>query len=391
MKRILFVDDEQQVLDGLQNLLRKQRKQWEMVFALGAEPALVELGKASFDVVVSDMRMPGMDGAALLGKVKELYPSTVRLILSGHAEPDAVQRTLAVAHQYLSKPCDVELLRVVIERACNVQAMVDSSSIRALVGRLDKLPSSPKAYFELTELIHKPNCSVSAIAAVIESDSAMSIKMLQLVNSAYFGVGRKTTSISQAINMLGLDLIRGLALSAQVFVALNSVRIQGFSADDLQRSSLFTGELARKLIADRTRTEEAFTAGMVCDIGQMVLAVGMPDLFGQAVRASKQSGAPLSEAEHELVGTTHAEVGAYLLGVWGIPYSIVEAVAYCHSPSTVASQAFDLVAVVHVADALVGHLTGRDRELRVDHALLERLHVADELPGWIELAEHMCG
>jgi len=391
MKRILFVDDEQQVLDGLQNLLRKQRKLWDMVFALGAEPGLAELAKGPFDVVVSDMRMPGMDGAGLLARVKEMYPSAVRLILSGHAEPDAVQRTLSVAHQYLSKPCDVELLRVVIERACNVQAMVNSDSIRALVGKLDKLPSVPKAYFELTRVLGKADCSVGEIARIIESDSAMSIKMLQLVNSAYFGVGRKTTSISQAINLLGLDLIRGLALSAQVFAAMATVKIDGFSVDDLQRSSLLTGRLAKKLIPDPSRAEEAFTAGMVCDIGQMVLAVGIPDLFGQAVRAAKDSGRPLPETEREVLGTTHCEVGAYLLGVWGIPYSIVEAVAYYHQPSAVAGVAFDVPAVVHVADALVGHLTGRDKELLLDQALLERLGLTPELPRWLDLAKTLCG
>jgi YesN/AraC family two-component response regulator len=105
LRRVLFVDDDQYILDGLQNLLRKQRSRWDMCFALGGAAALELFAAAPFDVIVSDMRMPGMDGAELLAHVRERYPAARRIVLSGYAEPAAVQRALEVAHQFLSKPC----------------------------------------------------------------------------------------------------------------------------------------------------------------------------------------------------------------------------------------------------------------------------------------------
>ncbi|MFZ5757653.1 MAG: response regulator, partial [Pseudomonadota bacterium] len=166
-KRILFVDDEQHVLDGLQNLLRKQRRQWDMVFVSSGEAALEELGRNPFDVVVSDMRMPRMDGATLLRKVKENHPSAARIVLSGHAERDAVLKALPVAHQYLSKPCDPELIRVVIERACALQSLLSSDTIRALIGGMEKLPSVPQTYWELTRALTDPDIGVPEIARIV--------------------------------------------------------------------------------------------------------------------------------------------------------------------------------------------------------------------------------
>jgi DNA-binding NtrC family response regulator len=160
MKHILFVDDEQQILDGLKDLLRKQRKQWTMVFALGGEAALRELQQQPFDVVVSDMRMPGMDGATLLTRVKELYPSSARIILSGHAERDSIVRALPVAHQFLNKPCDAALLRMVVERACELQRLLQNEKIRCLIGKLDKLPSVPHTYWELTRVAALPDVAL---------------------------------------------------------------------------------------------------------------------------------------------------------------------------------------------------------------------------------------
>src|SRR5262249_35044517 len=156
--------------------------------ATGATEALAELKIAPVDIVISDMRMPGLDGASLLAKIKEDYPATARLILSGHAERDAILRALPVAHQFLSKPCDATVLRTAIERTCDLHRLLEDEAIRQVVGRLDRLPSVPQTYVELTEAASRPGASTSDFATIIERDPAMSAKVLQLVNSAYFGV-----------------------------------------------------------------------------------------------------------------------------------------------------------------------------------------------------------
>ena len=198
MKRIIFVDDEPEILYGLKNLLRKYRADMEIVFVPGAEAALKELERAPAEVLVTDMRMPGMDGEMLLAKVKEEHPATVRIILSGHAERDGVLPAMRSAHQILSKPCDAEKLRSVILRAWRMHELLSDPSMRACLGRIESLPSLPQAYWELMGVLSDTNFSVRRITEILEADSAMCSKLLQIANSPCFCVASDITSVERA-------------------------------------------------------------------------------------------------------------------------------------------------------------------------------------------------
>lgn len=391
MKRILFVDDEPHVLSSLQNLLRKQRHEWDMVFALGGDAAIEQLRKTPFDVVVSDMRMPGMDGAALLGYVQAEYPGVARIVLTGHAEQEAMIRALPVAHQFLSKPCDAEVIKRVIERTCALQALLHDEAIRKIVGRLDKLPSVPKCYLELTNAVTRPDAGVSAVASIVEQDPAMAAKVLQLVNSGYFGLSARITSIQQAVVYLGLELIQGLALTAHVFGAFNGASTRGLDLDGLQQHSLVTARLAKRLVPDRRYGDDAFAAAIVHDIGKIILALGVPDRWADVVQTVRVTRQPSHLVERERLGVTHAEIGAYLLGVWGVPLSIVEAVAYHHAPCALQSDDREVLAAVHVADALVngaGPSARRPYEQELlDVQFIEDIGATALLPQWREIAD----
>jgi putative nucleotidyltransferase with HDIG domain len=396
LKRILFVDDDLNVLDGLRNVLRKQRHEWEMVFATGAEGALRELETAPFDVVVTDMRMPGMDGAQLLQIVKDQYPGTARIVLSGHAEREAVMRTLPVAHQYLSKPCEEEQLRNVITRTCNLQALLHDEKIRDVIAHFDALPSAPKLYWEITEAASRPHTTLGDIATIVEKDPALVAKLLQLVNSAYFGLACRVTSIRQAVQYLGLDLIKGLALADRVFAGATFKPIDNFSVDLFQRHSLLTAQVAKKATTGTPRNEEVFAAAIMHDIGKVLLACGFPDRFAEAVRIARERNECLHAVEPEIFGTTHAEVGAFLLGMWGLPFTIVEAVAYHHRPELVAGGDRDVLIAVHLAEVLVDAGTGEDAERVVSEhlnpAMLEANGVtAEELQRWRDIARNELG
>jgi HD-like signal output (HDOD) protein len=383
MKRILFVDDEPHILDGLRNLLRKQAKQWEMVFAQGGAAALEEFKKEPFDVVVSDMRMPGIDGAALLAKVKELYPASARIILSGHAERESVVRALPVAHQFLSKPCDATLLREVIDRACQLQKLLHNASIRSVVGSLEKLPSTPQVYWQLTDAASRPEATLDDFSEIVEQDPAMTAKVLQLVNSSYFGLPQKLASVRQAVGYLGINLLRSLALSAHAFGEMGENSSHLISLEKLQRHALQTARLAKRMVRDPHQAGEAFTAALVHDVGRIVLAMGVPDIIEETLRRSVAENRRIADIERELLGVCHAEVGAYLLGVWGLPLTIVEAVAYHHEPSQAAAGASLSLAAVHVADALLGDESGArkdgDSPLALDMEFFERSPFARRL------------
>lgn len=392
LKRILFVDDEPAVLEGLRNLLRKQRRVWKMTFALGGKAALEELAQAPFDVVVSDMRMPGMDGAELLRRVKELYPGVARVVLSGHADQEMVARALPVAQQYLSKPCDGEVLRGVIDRVCQLQSLVAGTAVRDIVGRLDKLPSIPETYGLLTKTIEDPSARTDEIARIVQRDPAMSAKVLQLVNSAYFGLSRPLSSVAQAISYLGLDLLKGLAITLNVFAATEKRPPPGLSFEKIQQTSIMTARIAKMMVPDPKEAEAAFTAGLLHDIGRMILALTQPERFAEIIKQTKESGRPFHHIEREILGATHAEVGGYLLGVWGLPLPIVEGVAYHHVLAGTRDR-MDTALVVHTAHALTSTILveaglaieGTAAE-PVDMAALEAAGAAKDLPRWRELA-----
>ena len=388
--RILFVDDEVAILDGLRDLLRKERRRWEMVFAVGGAEALEELARRPFDVVVSDMRMPGIDGAQLLTTVQALYPSVARIVLTGHADRDAAMRVLPVAHQFLTKPCDAGALRVAIERTQALHALLASQEIRDIVGRLHSLPSVPKTYLALTEAARDPNKGLSDLTAIVQRDPAMSTKVLQIVNSAYFGGVQRIAAIPQAVMHLGIELLKGLALTGNVFATLGRSPIEGFSLEGLQQRSLESACLAKRFVDDPRQAEEAFTAGLVHDVGQIVIAMGLPKRYQEILREARQSRRTLHVVELEQLGVTHAEVGAYLLGVWGLPFSIIESVAYHHRPSALGDGPCETLAALHAADVLVDPpVAGVEAEL--DLAFFDRVGMRDRLPAWRRLADEARG
>jgi HD-like signal output (HDOD) protein len=337
------------------------------------------------------MRMPGMDGADLLQHAKERHPGVARIVLSGHAERVAMVKALAVAHQFLSKPCDADTLRATLERTCALQDLMRQDSVRRLVGQLDRLPSAPRSYWELSKALTRPDVQPRVIASIIERDSAMLVKVLQLVNSPYFGLPRHIVSIEQAVKDLGVDLLRGLTLGAHVFSAMPPVAVPEFSLEELQQHAQLTARLARSFLGNSGRADEAFAAAMVHDVGQIVLALGMPAQFLEVRREAHATGRPIEEIETDLLGVTHASVGAYLLGMWGLPFSIVEAVAYHHTPSVVKGGTRDVLAALHVSDTYANAARlaelGPETDAKLDLLFIEDAGLTGRLPEWLAIAE----
>ncbi len=361
-KRVLFVDDEAPILAGLQDLLYRDRKRWDMVFALGGERALDELRARPVDVVVSDMRMPGIDGAALLNIVMVEAPGTARIVLSGHADRDAIVRALPSTHQFLSKPCDPNMLRAAIERCLDAMSK-PRPDIRVLIGKLDKLPSPSSVYLELSKIVDDPATEIEDIERVVARDTALAAKVLQLANSAAFGLSRTITSIHQAVAYLGIELIRCLALTSFVLGDTTPSELAGFSLDGMQAKALRVATFARRIARNRADADIALAAGLLHDIGETVFAVGIPDAYARLHREAHAAEEPTLVAERRELGVTHAEAGAWLLGMWGLPPMLLELVARHHEPSLAPAPLHELVAVLHVADVLVGHVAAGEQTL----------------------------
>jgi len=353
MKRVLFVDDESRILDGIRRMMHADRKSWDMDFALGGEAALKAFETGSFDVVVSDMRMPAMDGATLLRHVRDLSPSTVRIILSGFTEAEAAIRAVPVAHRFLAKPCDAVSLRAALECSFALQDILNSPEIRKIVSAIGDLPALSDTYVALSQALADPDVSLERVAAIIERDVSMSAKVLQITNSAFFGLARTVTSINQAVGYLGTNTVKNLVLVAHAFHAfVPCSKVPASTWEQLQEHGRRASVIAGRLPIAKTIRDATVVAALLHDIGQLVLAAKMPDQFMAIQSIIEQRKCPGFVAEEEVLGTSHAEIGAYLLGLWGIPHIIVEPIAHHHRPTRIPHSGLDITVALYLADVL---------------------------------------
>ena len=355
-KRVLFVDDESMILEMYRVAFEGDRDGWNVEFCDGAPEALQMMDRAPFDVVVTDMRMPRMSGAELVVEVMKRHPQTSRLILSGYADQEQVARCIGATHQFLAKPLGLKALKTTISRVCSLDAWLGNETLKSLVAQMRTVPSIPSLYFRITEALARPECSIDEIGEIISSDPAMTAKILQLVNSAFFGIARRIMNPTEAVQFLGVGRIRSLVLSLHVFSCFDQVQIKDFSIEKVWTHSIATGQIAQKIAKmekmERSVIDEAGVAAMLHDIGKVMLASSVPELYQKAHEIARERKAPLSDGEREVFGVSHAEVGAYLLGLWGLPVSIVEAIALHNEPGRSAVGGFTPLTVVHVCSVL---------------------------------------
>jgi len=380
-KRILFVDDEQKLLDGLRRALRGQRKEWEMVFVLSGPEALELIKKERFDAVVSDMCMPGMDGIELLNELASLQPDLIRIVLSGHSDRSMDMHAAVLSHQYLAKPCDIEILKAVLIRALRLRESLANERLQSLVGSLNALPSVPIVYKELIERMRSPDATIREIGGILSKDPAMTATVLKMVNSAFFGIGRRISSPIDAASLLGMNILKSLALSVGVFSQFNASQfeVKDFSIDILWRHSLATGALA-KLIAqaegcDNKITEHCLVAGLLHEIGILILALNIPDKFTYCHQLMVENGVDRLTAEMEVFGTTHGMVCAYLLGLWGLDDQVVDAVAFHQCPAEAHHHTLSPLAIVYFADVL--EKTKPDQDLTAPESPLDMRYLQE--------------
>lgn len=341
--RVLFVDDEPAVLSSLRRVLRVSRRDWDIHFADGGAAALELIERVDLDAVVSDAQMPGMDGATLLERVKVRRPSVARIMLSGEVRPETSVRVAAAAHQFLSKPCAAEDLCSVIERVAELRRSIADPAALAAVAGIGALPSPPANVVALNRLLERDDVSTEQVAQVVADDVAMSAKVLQVVNSSFFGVRGRVTTIPRAVGMLGLRAIQALAAASGIIRAYEGVDHTFVAQLDLHSRAV--ADLAAAQAPPELR-ELAFSAGVLHDVGWLVLADGAPDRFAEYRRRCvlEVDGATLEKA---VFGATHDELGSALLALWGLPDETVEAAAWAVSPHTIDERIAARIAAAH--------------------------------------------
>lgn len=388
--RILFVDDEPNILRGLQRMLRGKRSEWSMAFAASGAEALSLMVGNPFDVIVTDMRMPLMDGAQLLGEVASRFPNTIRYALSGQTDHEAMFRLLGPCHQFLSKPCDADTLVATLGRSLRLREHFDDPALRKIVTGINKLPAIPANYNKLVDLLNQPDCSPDVVAKLISQDVALTAKTLQIANSGYFGSGHEVASLTTAVNRLGSKNLSAIFLSHGLeseFVPMpgDISILEGLSRHALQVAQHAT-ILAECEGFGEKQTTLVFVAALLHDIGELVLLGNMPDKYRDTKRRAELNGHNLAAAEQEVFGASHAQVGAYLASIWGLPDDIVETIIFHEAPNKSSNGKHDILTVVHVADAIqkasvAGGEAGDPADF-LDMGYLENIGAMGKLPAW---------
>ncbi len=391
MKRILFVEGEPGLGAALVRVLQSSRLEWEVDLVNSGSQAIDAIEFKPYEALICAINLADIPGLQVLKAARDISPQTLRIALASTVYREMGIEAAKYAHQIIIVPTEAEEVVSILQRAFILEAPFVQDDLKKIIARLNKLPSLPALYVAIMEEVQSQHTSVERIGAIIERDPGMSAKILQIVNSAFFGLKQTISNPVQATSFLGVETIRDLALSMSIFAQFNSQLIKELGLGMLWDHSTTTGFFARTIahIENQSKniTGDAFTAGILHDVGKLILAENLPRQYYTALRLASSKNKPQFEAEREVFGVSHAEVGAYLLGIWGLPDGVVDTVAYHHTPAKYDSHIYLPLIAVHVANTLDHHLHPRNAQSRVrgfDMDYLTRLGLSSHLPVWEE-------
>jgi HD-like signal output (HDOD) protein len=367
---------------------QKLRDDWEVAFVPSQEHALEALGQGSFQTFVTDTGSRGAGDKDILSQVTNRFHDVVRVLLFDPAKEKAAVNSDGSAHQCIGLPCPAEVLTGAAHRAQLVARWMATPAVKKWFPRLRKLPSVPTIYARLVQALKDPDTDLEKIGQIIGEDLVMTAKVLQLVNSPFFALGRTITSPGEAVGHLGIERTKSLVLLAHVFSGYNSDAGLGFSIEKLWRHSMAVAHFARRLALLETRqatvADAAYTAGMLHDAGKLMIAVNLPEEYRRIAGLANTPGWNAANAETEVLGVSHATLAACVFGIWGLPTEILEAIAFHHTPERHDSKGFSPLTAVYASN-LIEHELRAGPGKAADHwdsDYLERLGLSRQIEVW---------
>lgn len=391
-KTILFVDDNDNVIQGLKRQLRPFRGEWQLYFAHNAEAALAVMEKQPIDLIVSDMLMPDMRGEELLQQIKQLYPATIRIIFSGYSDEITLKKALEVAHQYFCKPCNIDTLRESISQIFQIQATINNPRVIQSIGDPSQLPSLPEIYQAINAAIARETTTIAELADIFARDMVLSARLLQLVNSPYFGVRQRISNLNEAINMVGINMLNNLVLSIHIKHAFpitdpKMLIYMEYLWQDAWRVASLAKQISLAEQQPEDRPDQAYLGGLLHNMGLLVFLSRSGEQLQKFVQEVKNTDTPISELEKQIFGFTRCEAAAYLLSLWKIPPRIIESVLLHTNPNESDYDGMNALTAVHAATFLLNPAEDRIFCIKLDNDYLQRIHKPQRLPHWQTLAE----
>lgn len=380
--RVLYVSDDAAAHRAFRAAFAPSQRDWEVNLARGGADALRKLDGPGFDALVADAHLAGTGCAEVLLEVRRRHPPTARIVLADVSRPGDLVRLVALAHRVLPTPCAPADLYAAVQRGYSLRQLLGNQALVSVVGRLASVPALSAHYTRIADELMMPEYSLATVGELVAQDLGIAARLLQMANSALVGLRKPATTPNQAVRVLGADLTRTLVLAADLFTRYNPSSLRPFSIEALWDHSQKVGELAGAIAAaeraDERVAREATLAGLFHDIGKLTLASQLAGPYRDVLTLMRVEGRTAADAERQVLGTTHAEVGAYLLGLWGLPDALVEAVAWHHTPGTCPGTGFTALTAVHAADTLVRSAEGA----KPDAEYLARIGLSGRWEEW---------
>jgi HD-like signal output (HDOD) protein len=354
--RILVVDENEARLQAIRRAFWQKHRNWEVLLALGADEAFQILARDPVDVLIAGQHPPGLDGAELLQRVRQSHPGIVRILMADAALADQAERAEGDLHRLVLEPMEPRALISMVESLDTEDDEDTVRAIRTAVGGLGRLPSLPSLYSELVALLEREDAGMKEVARLVHRDLGIASQVLKLANSAHFAAGRSVTELGQAVAMLGVDSLRSLVLFRGIISGCPSSRPAGLDLEQLWFHSFEVAVGARKLAlleGEARLADMAFSVGLLHDIGLLVFAMDPQGRYQATLEQARLSRVPLAVLEHATYGMDHAQLGAHLLNLWGLPPAFSKPVREHHAPS-VPGDGFPLSLALHMADAKHG-------------------------------------
>ena len=362
MNRVLFVDDDPAVLAGARRVMHDLRHQWELSSASSGQEAMALFEQGPFDLIISDMQMPGMDGVELLSQVLCRFPSTVRFALSGYADRAILLKSVGLSHQFLAKPCPSESLKRAISHTLQFKNYLPGAHEQAMVSATETLPVLPETFRAFQKALRVSRADVESVATVVASDVGLAAKVLHLAGWSSLDFRERARNIRQAVRVLGTELLHGVLFSANAFVAMDTDTACLFPVSAWNQHATAVAAVAVQVARDGGASEEevqeAGTAGLLHDIGRRILMTAYPATYAGICAAQEGVDGAITRVEREVLGVTHAELGAGLMVLWGVPGHVADAIAFHHEPGRCPDQDSIVLRAVCEAERLVSEEGG---------------------------------
>jgi HD-like signal output (HDOD) protein len=379
--KLLIVIGDPAVARTVEDSLRKRGVPADARFVVSSRSALADLAAEEPDFILADIDLPDGDGADLMRAVAQQHPDVVRVLVADSRELGSL-RTSGIAHRCLARPWQIDTIIEVIRRRYQLEASLADQALEQLLARTDRLPVAPSAYTRIAAEMRSREPGVDRIAGIIAEDPALTAKVLQHINSAFFSLRSEITTVERAVAMLGMNQIMAIVMSVGLYG--QSTGAPADLVESIKQSSMKVAALTRVVAKVEGVApgdgDTAFLAGMLHDCGKLVMATNGPHLYADIADSNDLA------LETQVIGANHPLIGAYLLASWKLPDLVVEAVAHHHRPSAGSFDEFGAIGLVHVAHALA-HRPGDGTIPGLDLDFIGRFDMWDQSAAWLAAAD----